>query len=199
MAADGVVRNSDSYPHSSLLGTFADHFHHPHLVLVGDGEGLATGSISVFVDKVCHYIESFTGRTGAFERHIDKTAVIHHGVSGGVRKFVASAPCGLADGHLMLVHVAHHIIGAFHLRNGTEGLVGVPFADFTHGTFGMDGSRRMMQISVKIVGVGRVGHHYGPVGGCAFGCDKVGACTCVRGACEERGHDRRRSDNLSFH
>ena len=55
---DAVVRDADGHPYGALTtGPFADHFHDPYLILVGDGERFATAVVTVRSHKVGHHLD----------------------------------------------------------------------------------------------------------------------------------------------
>ena len=115
MCADTVVGHAGSNPYGTLApGSLADKVHYPHFVGVANREGLTAGGIAVFGYEGGHAVNRLAGSLAALQRDVDKAAVVY---SDGVFQLVATAPCSLANGELVLVHIAHHSVGVRHLRD----------------------------------------------------------------------------------
>ena len=170
---DGVVRNPNSHPVGSFLtGPFADEVHDPNLVRVAERERFAFGGVAVFVDERNEPLDGFAGCFRTLQRDINETSVID---TDGVPQCLTSAPCGLTDSYLVLVHVTHHRIGVRHLRNGTLRTTGIPVFHFAHRTFRIVSSRREMQETVHSVRVSGIGNHRRAIHRGIFADEEVGA------------------------
>ena len=160
MARNGVVRNAHGNPHRALLRALSNHLHHPHLVLVGDGERFAGTCISVLVHKVGHHLYGLAGRLRAFEGYLDQRTVVDDRIARRVLKLLVAAPCGFAYGHLMLIDVAHHVVCLGRLGNLAERLARVPFHHLAHRARRMLGRGRVREHSVKSMAVGGISYHH---------------------------------------
>ncbi len=137
MGADGSVRNSPGHPDDAPIGidsVFDPHplpaeIHYPGFVLIRYGESLAFGGIAVGVCKLDYYVNCFTGRFSPFKSYIDKRTIIQK--PPFVFEFRSSAPCGLGDDELVLVHVSDSFICMGGLGDFTEVLVGIPVIYFS--------------------------------------------------------------------
>ncbi len=96
----------------------------------------------------------------------------------------------------MLVHIANNVVCLSHLGNLAERLVGIPFYNLAHVALGMFCRRAVMQETVKIVRVGRIGHHDRAVGCRSFGSDKV--CTGLSLPGCQSQHTRQSSEKDCF-
>ena len=114
MAGDAIIRNTDSDPNRALVtGTFSNHLHHPDLILVGDRERLATAVITIFLHQARHDLDRLAGRLRPLQRDIDQAAVVHD--SGRIHQLAPAPKRAFRYRQLMLVHVAYHRVGPFHL------------------------------------------------------------------------------------
>ena len=154
VAGDAVVGDAYGYPYGSLaVLTFADEVHHPHLVGVADREGLAFAAVAVGLYQVGHALDGLAGSLAALQGDVDKASVVD---TLTAPEFFAAAPGRLADGELVLVHVADDGVGMTNFRNLHQGFTGVPLVDLTHGTGLMVSGGLELQKSVQRVAVRRV-------------------------------------------
>ena len=73
MCTDGIIRNAESYPYSTLgTGTLTHHLHDPSLVRIADGEGLTARVVTVGIGKGGHHLDSLASRLTALESYIDE-------------------------------------------------------------------------------------------------------------------------------
>ena len=181
MGADGAVRNAEGHPHDTLVrihavldaGSLADKFHDPGLVLVGDGEGLAFGGVTVFVRQVHDDGNGFPGRRSALQGDVDEGAVVD--AAAAVHQFLTAAPGGLRDNDLLFVHIAHSLPGMGHLFNLSEILSAVPVIDLEQGTRLPVCGGMIVQFAEQVMGVRRVRNEGGTVLAGALGDDDVRA------------------------
>ena len=125
VAADVAVGDAAGHPHGTvgvfvfqLLGqvgfdgalAFADEFEDPHLVGVGDGEALALAVVGVVAHEAGEDLDGLAGVLGALEGEVDERAVVDAALNL-LGQLLAAAVGGLADGQLVLVHVAHDAVG----------------------------------------------------------------------------------------
>ena len=107
---DAVVGNADGYPHSPLAArAFANHFHNPDFVGVGNGETLAFAGITVFLHQRRHHLDGFAGSAAALQAQRHQADVVDTLVFA--IQFGAAAKGSFGDGDLVLVDLANHGIG----------------------------------------------------------------------------------------
>ena len=163
VTGNAVVGDTHGYPHGTPAPrALADEVHDPGLVGVGNGEGLATAAIAIFLDQAGHHLDGLAGGLGPFESQLHERTVVDD--AGGIDQLGTSAPGRLDDGELVLVHVAQHGISVIHLFDFAQRFVGIPLDNLTHGTLGPVGGRRRGQRPIEGVGVGRIGYQHTPVG-----------------------------------
>ena len=62
MSGDTIIGHADSYPYGTAhTGSLANHLHNPYFVGVGDGEGLATAVIAIFLHQFRHHFDGLAG------------------------------------------------------------------------------------------------------------------------------------------
>ena len=107
---DAVVGDADGHPHSPFAArAFANHFHNPDFVGVGNGETLALAGITVFLHQRRHHLNGFAGSAAALQAQRHQADVVDTLVFA--IQFGAAAKGGFGDGHLVLVDLANHGIG----------------------------------------------------------------------------------------
>ena len=124
------IRDSHCRPNSSKLVSLSDHFEDPHFVLVHDGERLAFAVIAVSGDQIGHHFDGFTGSLGALQRQPDQVSVVDDALLRD--ELFTTDESGLADGDLILVHVADDVVCVGHLRDLAERPVGRISVRSTH-------------------------------------------------------------------
>ena len=81
MGRDISVGNTDGYPYCTFVpvfpfcvqaGSLANHLKDPCLILVGYGETLSAGAVTVFLNKRGHYLYCLAGSFGTLEGDVDK-------------------------------------------------------------------------------------------------------------------------------
>ena len=160
MATDGLVRNTTSHPHHTLLrllavGTTALHLQYPSLVGVADGECLTLGIVAILFHQRCHDADGLARCLRALQTDVDERSVVDE--SRRVYHLLTTAIGGLANSDLPLVDVTHHVVGLSSFGNLAQILVGVPLVYLAHVALLMPGSRIMCQIHKGTIGVGIVG------------------------------------------
>ena len=174
--ANHSVGNAHRYPDGAFLLAFAHDLKDPALFLVGDGKALALRAIAIFLDQLVHHADRFAGRAGALQRHIDQRTVVDDAVF--VLQMGTAAEGGLHNDELVLVHIAHRLVGMGHLGDLAAVVSAVPVVDIEQGTRRMVGGRTEIQFSVKLVGISRIGYHTRTIGRSALGHDHIGAGIC---------------------
>ena len=110
VGCDAVIGNADGHPHRSFAArSFANHFHNPDFVGVGNGETLALAGIAVFLDERGHHLNGFARRAAALQAQRHQADVVDTLVFA--IQFGAAAKGSFGDGHLVLVDLANHGIG----------------------------------------------------------------------------------------
>ena len=184
MGADVPVGYPARNPYDALLLSFAHEVHHPGFLCIGDREGLSFGGVAILVGQGHDDIYGFACRAGPLQSHVDEGTVVHDAVR--VDLLLTSAPGGLTDDELVLVHVSDRLVGVCDLLDAPEGFVGVPFDDGEHGSgFPVCGLVEI-ELTEQHVGVGGVRDHAGAVGAGAAGDDDVGAS--VRSPLRDQQH-----------
>ena len=159
VGADVSVRDAPCDPDDALVdiaSVFADmplayDFHHPDFVFVCDGKGFAGGVVAVFVGEVRNELNGFTCGPAALQCNIDERAVVDSPVR--VNKLAAPSEGGLGDYELVLVHVAHPLVGMRNLRNLAEVSSAVPIVYLAHASAFPVGSRSEVKFAEQLVGV----------------------------------------------
>ncbi len=173
MCGNAVVRNARCHPYGTFLArTFANQIHNPNLIGVAYGERLAARRIAVFSHQRRHARNRLTGSLATLQRDVNQASVVD---AHSVLQLCATAPCGLADGQLMLIHIAHHRIGVAHLRDTAQRASRVPVAHLAHRTLGVICRGAEMEKSVQRVTVGCIRNHRAAVHRSVLADQKVGA------------------------
>ena len=174
VGSDSVVGDADSHPGSAfLLRALADELHDPDLVLIGDSEGFAGAVVAVVTDKIRHDADGFTGARGALKGYVDEATIVHNTLR--VVELLAPAPSTLGDGDLMLVHIAHDVVGDRRLRDIPKGLARIPLVDLEHKTLAPRLGRIVDEVTVERVRVGRIADHDRAIDRSLLAHDQVGA------------------------
>ena len=62
MSRDTIIGHADSHPYGTAhTGSLANHLHNPYFVGVGNGKGLATAVIAVFLHQLRHHLNGLAG------------------------------------------------------------------------------------------------------------------------------------------
>ena len=118
MCRDTIIGDADCYPDCPFTtGTFTDHLHDPSLVLISDRESLTSTVIAILSHQVCHHLNGFTSGLRTLQGNVNQATIIHD--TRRITQLTTAAKRTLGDGQLMLVHIAHHVIGTFHLSDRT--------------------------------------------------------------------------------
>ena len=143
MCRDAIIGDAHSHPHGTThTGAFANHFHNPDLVRISDSERLATAVIAIFLYKVGHHLDSFTGGTGTLQTEINQTSVVDD--TGGIYQFRTTSESGFSNGKLKFVDIADDVVRLACLLNLSQILAGVPLMHIHQGTFLMYARRIMI-------------------------------------------------------
>ena len=144
------------------LASFADEFHDPRLVPVGDREGFAARGVAVGVGQVGDHADRFAGRAGALQGDVDERAVI----DPACRVFEDRKPTegGFGDDERMFVHVTHGLEGLGRLRDFAEVAPRVPFVNRHHRAGLVCARAVLVERPVEGVRVGGIGDHDRSVG-----------------------------------
>lgn len=126
--------------------------------------------VPVGCGEVAHDGNGFTGGLCALQRDPDEVAVVHPRRLPG--KGGQAAKRRLADGELVLVHVAHHVVRVRGLLDVPQVHPAVPVPHLARRAGGVVGSRVVPQRPVEVAVVRGVGNLRRGVLACAFG-DKV--------------------------
>ena len=205
MGADGSVGHPHGHPDDTLLridavahvGSLANQFHDPGFVLVRDGKGLSLRGVAVFIGQVHDDLDGLTGRFGTLQGNVDEGTVVY--ASGLVFQFRTSAPSGLRDDELVLVHVAHGLEGMGNLLYHAQRLIGVPVVNL-QGAAGLPVlGGLVVQLSEEGMGIGRIGNQHRAVCRGTAGDDDVGAGTGDGGSQQERGGGQHEFQERFFH
>ena len=181
VSGDTVIGDTYGHPYGTLhAGAFADHLHNPRLIWIGNRERLAAAVVSVFLHQVSHHLDGFLGTARTLQGHVDQTPVVHHPCR--IHQLGPPPEGRLADGHLKLVDVADHVVGALRLPDPAEILAGIPFIDVAHGSLGVRRRRIMAEEAEHPVRIRRVRHDHRPVGRRFLTHDKIGASPSARHA-----------------
>ena len=107
------------------------------------------------------------------EGYIDKGTVVHYAV--WIDLALATSPGGFGYDELMLVHIAHSLVGVGYLTDAAQRPVAVPLED-REGSSGLVlGSRMEVEFSIKPVRIRGVRYHAGSVFAGSASDDDVGA------------------------
>ena len=176
VAAHIAVGDTDGHPNGAFLRALGHHLHIPHLIGVADGERLAIAAIAVFFHQIGHDLDGVTGRGAALEGDKHEATVVDDAV--GVHQFFAAAEGGLAEGHLVLVDIAHHLVGVWRLRHAATWGIGAAVVAHAHTACRPVGGRCEVELAIADVRVGAVADEIGAVDAGAFGDEEVGAGLC---------------------
>ena len=174
MGANSVIGHSQSYPHYFLAaGTLPHHLHNPSLVGVADGKCLAAGAITIGLHQACHHLDGLSRGLGTLQGDINEAAVIYQ--SRGVYHLWPSAIGGLANGDLVFIDIAYHVVGLLRLGNLAQVLIGVPVPYCAHGSLGMLARGIMAEVTEHAIVVRVVGTHDRPIHRGLLAHDEIGA------------------------
>ena len=163
MCADGIVGNTQCYPHCTLRArAHAHHLHYPCFVGVADGEGLTFGAISITLHQRCHYGNGLTSGLATLKRNMHQRTVIEH--TRRVYHLFTTTVCSLGYRHLKLVYVTNDVVGHRCLCDFSMIDLCVAIKNLTNRAVGMSACRIMAQITKHSVVVGAVGTHHRTVG-----------------------------------
>ena len=179
MCADVTVRDAACHPHDSLLLALPYQFHNPRFLGVCDGEGLAFGRVSVGIGQFHYALNRLSSGAGSLKGDVDERAVVHYAV--GVHLAFPAAPGSLRDDELMLVHIAHSLVGAFCLGDAAKRPAGVPFVDLEHSARLEAGCLVEVQFSVEPMRIRSIGDDVRSVAAGAFRDDYISASFTVYG------------------
>ena len=186
VAADHVVGHAASHPYraSQLLQLRRlqrslhrvghpgpHHLHNPRLVGVADSKRLALRAVAVLLYQLRHHRQSLARRLRALQSYVDERAVVDD--ARRVHHFLATAEGRLANGHLPLVDVTHHVVRLRRLRYLSQILVRVPLINLSQLARLMLRSRIVVQVHEGAVGVGVVAADDRAVGRSLLAHDKV--------------------------
>ena len=184
MAADVAFGHAARHPHGALLAALAGDLEDPHLVGVGQRETLAAVGIAVGAHQLVHHLDGLAAVAGTLQGDVDEVAVVDAlGVAlvqGG-----DAAPGGLADGQLVLVDEAHHLVGVRRLRYLDLEPQRTVVVEAQHLAGLVVGGGTVAQLPVARVAVGGIGDEGAAVGAGAARHDEVGAghgAACDRSA-----------------
>ena len=184
---DEAVGHQARHPHRAFVAVaLADHLEQPHLVRVGDGEGLARAGVAVLRHQVGHHRDGLAGRLRPLQPEPHQAAVVDDGLR--VVQLFTPPEGALGDDELVLVHVADDRVRLFGLVDLPEELAGVPLEDVV-----LRARRELrrgvaVELAVQLVRVGRVGDHRRAVGARALRDEEVGAGACgLRPGDEQHG------------
>ena len=134
MGADGSVGDPHRDIDYALAGVAAAYeIHHPGLLAVGYGEGLALGAVAVGVCEGDYCRDGFACRARTLERDVYKGTIVDEAVL--LHELFAAAVGRFADNELVLIHVAYGLEGLRRLGNPGQVAPCVPLIDGKHGAF----------------------------------------------------------------
>ena len=175
VSGDGVIGDAGGYPDGALLAlTLADQLHEPYLILVSNSEGLTCAAVTVVTDKTGHDVDRLAGTLGALQGYVDQAAVVDETL--GPLELLQSAPGGLGDADLVLIHITHHIVGVSDLRDLPLVLARVPHVDIHHVSRLPVTGCPVVELAVEGVAVGCIADDDAPVDRGILADDEVGTC-----------------------
>ena len=175
VAADGAVRRAAGHPHRALLPPPPRNLHVPDLVGVCDREALPRGRVAVVGGEAVDEGDGLARGARALERERHQVGVVHRRDLERVAQLGPAGESGLADRELVLVHVAHNVVGVRRLGDLAEVLAVLPPPDLAHRTCRVVRGTQQRDLSVVVAAVVRVRDRVEAVGGRALGHDEVGA------------------------
>ena len=107
--------------------TPANKLHDPGFFGVADAERLAAAGIPIFGGKVHYDLDGFFCSFSALKGYKHQAAIVDYPF--GVNQFHSAAKRGFSNANFVLIYMAHHRIGSWHLRNFTQAFSTVPFID----------------------------------------------------------------------
>ncbi len=177
---NAVVGNATRNPNCTFVAhAFANHFQNPNLLRIGYRKRFSAAAVTVLRHKVGHRANGFARIFRSLQGDVNQATVVYQ--SRGVDQLLATAVSGLANGQLMFVHVAHYVVGLRGFGNLAKIFSCVPIVHWTHGAFGVRGSRVVVERAKQRIRVGRVGYHGRAVDGCVFAHQKI--CASPAHAC----------------
>ena len=195
VSRNAVVGHTDSHPHGTAhAGTFANHFHDPHFIGVGNGEGLATAAVAILLHQVSHHLDGFACRTRTLQAQINQAAVVDD--ARCVHQFGTPAEGRFADGQLEFVHVAHHVVRLACLFYLSQVLARVPLIDIDHRPLLVHACGIVIQLAEQGVGVGRIGNDGRTVGRHVLAYNEVGTGQSIGHSCRHANDGKGQSSNL---
>ena len=186
VTAHVAVGDADGNPHRATVGidgvagfchgrrvAFGHDFHVPNLVGIADAKRLAVRAVAVFLHQIGHHFDGFAGCFASLQGDKHEAAVVDDACR--VDEFLATAEGGLAEGHLVLVDVAHNLVSVRRLRHAATRCVSATVVAHAHAARRPVGGGGEVEFAVADVRVGAVADHRGAVGTGAFGNQEVGA------------------------
>ena len=143
MSRDAIIRDTYSYPYGTThTRAFTYHFHNPDLIRIGNSERLTTAVIAVFLYKIGHHLNGFTGSTGTLQSQVNQTAVINN--TGSIHQFRTTAESSLGNSQLEFVDVTNNIVSLAGLLYPAQIFAGIPLMYIHQSAFLMYTGRVMI-------------------------------------------------------
>ena len=162
MTAHITVGDADSHPHDAFLGVYAildvhalsDEIHDPGFALVGNGEGLTLRGVAVGVGQVYDDVNGFAGGLGTLQRNVDQGTVVDS--ASLVYQLRTAFPGGFGNDELVLVHIAHGLVGLRNLFNFSQIPVCVPVVHLQHAAGLPLGGGLVIKLPIEGMGIGGI-------------------------------------------
>ena len=169
-----IIGHSHSHPQCSVTaGTSAHHLQDKRLVGVCHREGLALGVVAVLLSQLIHNLDGFASGLGSLQGDVDQRTVVDDAC--GINHLFAAAKGGLGDYYLMLVHIAHHVVGHRGLVNLAPQFIAFPVEDLALRTLGVSAGREVLHHAVSSIAVGVVAYKHAAVFTGFLANDDIGA------------------------
>ena len=157
VAANAIVRDAHSNPHSSLASrAFAYHLKNPRFVWVGHGEAFSFALKTICIDQTCHHFDSFAGSLGALKAKDHERTIIDESAYS-ICQLSPAAVGRLVNRHLKLVHEAYNAVSMSDFRNLAQVVVALVVIQRMHRSGRMIGCRnhtKRLEGSIVILAVG---------------------------------------------
>ena len=143
MSRDAIIRDTYSYPYGTThTRAFTYHFHNPDLIRIGNSERLTTAVIAVFLYKIGHHLNGFTGSTGTLQSQVNQTTVINN--TSSIHQFRTTSKSSLGNGKLEFVDVTNNIVSLAGLLYPAQIFAGIPLMHIHQSAFLMYTGRIMI-------------------------------------------------------